>query len=78
MEYYAKSPVVVSAVGKSDEGKERTERVRTEHKTLREHLEETVRCAERFFDQYGNIKLLTIILQLIRVINIRSDMMIIN
>lgn len=54
MEYYAKSPVVVSAVGKSDEGKERTERVRTEHKTLREHLEETVRCAERFFDQYGN------------------------
>ena len=25
----------------------------TEHKTLREHIEETVRCAEAFFEQYG-------------------------
>ena len=28
--------------------------MRTEHKTLRDHLEETVRCAEKFFEQYGS------------------------
>lgn len=51
MEYYAKSPETVPAVSRKDEIKESA---RTEHKTLKEHLEETVRCAERFFQQYGS------------------------
>lgn len=50
MEYFAKSPVTISSTERK--GTE-AEPVRTVHKTLQEHLEETVRCAERFFEQYG-------------------------
>ena len=46
MEYYAKSPVVVPAANQE----ERT----IEHKTLKAHLEDTVKCAEKFFQQYGS------------------------
>lgn len=45
MEYYAKSPVVVQTADQKDNI--------TEHKTLKAHLEDTVRCAEKFFQQYG-------------------------
>jgi len=51
MEYYAKSPVSVPTVDRRDGMAERAE---TEHKTLKEHLEDTVRCAEKFFQQYGS------------------------
>lgn len=45
MEYYAKSPVFVPAVNQGEHA--------IEHKTLKAHLEDTVRCAEKFFQQYG-------------------------
>lgn len=51
MEYYAKSPEFVPVVDK--EGKI-TEYSKVGHKKLKEHLEDTVRCAEKFFKQYGS------------------------
>lgn len=46
MEYYAKSPVSIPG---ADQGEHTRE-----HKTLKTHLEDTVRCAEKFFQQYGS------------------------
>lgn len=49
MEYYAKSPVIIPVTDKE----KKTEEMRREHKTLEEHLKDTVSCAEKFFRQYG-------------------------
>lgn len=54
MEYYAKSPEKILFVKKENENDKAGGQNRTEHKTLREHLEETALCAERFFEQYGS------------------------
>lgn len=54
MEYYAKSPVKILSAANEKESGEVQKQEKTEHKTLREHLEETVRCAEKFFEQYGS------------------------
>lgn len=53
MEYYAKSPVTIPFAKEGKESGKEEKKEKAEHKTLREHLEETVRCAERFFEQYG-------------------------
>ena len=51
MEYYAKSPIFVPV---ANQGDKKTGRTEVEHKTLKEHLDDTVRCAEKFFQQYGS------------------------